>query len=351
MPSSDAPVPLDTRLLHGLVFSCRPDCGLCCYAEPRLEVEEASQLLKIAPEVDVRRVGREAFLASRPDGGACQFLEGHRCRVHGHRPHPCREFPLTAHLGHRIQVTAVLSCPGIDVERFLLNRVPSTEAPAEGVDDELLALRERLGPEARRRWTTARRRGEKVERRLTSEVRWVDDETVRRTLTAEPPWPSDRDYPVEEPPDVEDGLERLPLFWDAREGPVAFARGLGGWQALELAPEGGYRPLGVFSTPTRPPEMDPGARALLGAYLAYWLSRDAFLSTIQLGMLDAPGGSVTEWAAADLREIAAQTAARAYVRATMRRGVVGTLGVADIVNGIRAVDQDWLDRPSWGDRL
>ncbi len=345
------PLRLDTRLLDGFTFGCRPDCGLCCYAEPRVETAEIEGLLEIVPEAEIRRVGREAFVASRPDGGACQFLVGNRCRVHARRPHPCREYPLTVHLGRRLQASVVLSCPGVD-PAALLGRAGGTRTPApRGLESELAAVEERLGPATRRRLDATRRRGEKGERLLSAQGRGEDDAEVRRRLRGQLQGPDPGDFPTEDPPDREDGLERLPLFWDGRTGPVGLARGLGGWEALEFAPEGGTRSLGVFPPPERPPTVDPAALGLLTAYLAYWLERDAFLAAVHVGMLDSDEGSVSGWAAEELRVISAETLSRASVRAKLRSGPVEVLTADHVRDGIRAVDQDWLDRPTWGERL
>ena len=188
-------------------------------------------------------------------------------------------------------------------------------------------------------------------RALTEEGRWVDEEEVRRQLANRPLLPGPEEYRLEQLPGDEEGIEYLPMFYDDRAGPVALREGLGGWEALELSAAGGARELGLTVPPQRPPELERSAEALLAGYLRYWLERDAFLAAVALEMTSSAGGTITEAALDDLHAIGSTVLARASVRAKMR-GADGTrLGPEDIERGIRAVDQDWLDRPTWGSRL
>lgn len=342
---------LDLSLLRGFRFTCRPDCGLCCYAEPRVEPLERTGLLQIAPSARFRGRGGAEFLAARSPGGACQFLTDHRCRVHAFRPHPCREYPVVVHVGRRLQASAVLSCPGVDLEALDLREPPFQRSPPVGLDDEIAAVRSRIAPTTRRRLADATRRGRRIERELRRQGRWTDEEEVRIRFRKDPPRPGVGDFPVEEPPSREEGLERLPIFFDARPGPVAIAAALGGWELLELDPEGRVQLLDLVVPPARPPELSEGAGERLAQYLRYWVERDAFLASAELEALEATEGSVLDWAEAGLRAIAATTVARAYVRAKLRGGTAERLSAEDLGDGIRAVDQDWLDRPTWGDRL
>ena len=93
--------PIDVSLLSGFAFACRPDCGLCCFTSPRVDAEDAERLRAVAPDARIVPRGRERCVAARPDGGACQFLTQLRCRVHEVRPAPCREFPISVHVGLR----------------------------------------------------------------------------------------------------------------------------------------------------------------------------------------------------------------------------------------------------------
>ncbi|MGA8542504.1 MAG: YkgJ family cysteine cluster protein [Thermoplasmata archaeon] len=343
---------LDIALLGGFGFACRPDCGLCCYAEPRVRASERKRLLEIAPEAEFVGTGSDVFIASRADGGACQFLEENRCRVHDARPHPCREFPLTAHVGTRVQVTVVLSCPGVDLSPLVHFHVRADETRGTEFASELAALRERVDSRTSRRLDASRRRRRKIAKELESSGRWEEETEVRDRLRGEIPLPTAEDFPVADPPSPDDGVELLPLFFDQRSAPVALAEGLGGWELHEISPVGGFaRTLGVVPAPDRPAEMTSDAAALLRGYLSYWLERDAFFGAVHLRMIDSADGTVTEWAYDELRAIGALTLARAEVRAKFARGSVDRLDVADLANGIRATDQDLLDRDSWGERL
>jgi Fe-S-cluster containining protein len=340
---------LDVQLLRGAQFRCRPDCGLCCYAEPRAEPDEARTLLTIAPEV--RWVGRgpDRFVAARPDGGACQFLSELRCGVHRGRPAPCREFPVTVHVGTRLQATAVLSCPGVDLESLLLREHTDSENIA-GLDEELASLRTRAARAGRRKQAAVRRR-DRLKRALRADGRWEDESTLRERIRREVPLPDVQDFPVDDPPPSDGDLELLPLFFDHRAGPVALGEKLGSWELLELSPEGGGRPLGVFPPPSVPPELTDEGERLLRAYLRYVLDRDAFLGAVLLDFAESPDGTLAERTSAELRTLGAAVLARGSVRAKLR-GASGTvLDVATVADGIRASDMDSLDRPTWGDRL
>jgi Fe-S-cluster containining protein len=342
---------LDVQLIRGFRFACRPDCGLCCYAAPRVEPEERARLIQIAPEAEFLGRGLDRFIAARPDGGACQFLAANRCRVHEARPHPCREFPLTVHVGRRLQASLVLSCPGVDLAH-LPPPLPSVDASdPTGLESELDAVRERLGPETAKRLSMTARRGRKVEKTLAAEGRWRDDHDVRRALGDRLPLPTLRDFAVEDPPSASEGLDRLPLFFDGRPGPLGFAHGLGGWEVLELASTGGAELRAVIPPPGGPPSLDEGAQHLFEGYLRYSLARDTFLASVHVDMLAGDGGTVTEWAADELRVLGATVLARASVRAKLHGTSGVVLTATDLENGIRATDQDWLDRPSWGERL
>jgi Fe-S-cluster containining protein len=343
---------LDIALLAGFRFRCRPDCGLCCYATPRVEPDERERLVQIAPEASF--VGRvpDRFLAARPEGGACQFLHENRCAVHDARPHPCREFPVAVHVGTRLQATVVLSCPGIEPEGLLGPGTDAAEAP-ESLRPELTAIRERLDATTARRLGEAARRRRRAQRALERSGRWESEEAVRDRLRHDLPRPGAREFPVEEPPEAGVGLDRLPLYFDGRRAPVAIAVALGGWELLELRESGGVaRSIGVVPPPNRPPAVDDRGERLLERYLDYWLRRDALFGTVHLAMLESSDGSpVGDWVSAELRAIGATVLARADVRARSRGRSAGVLREADVWDGIQATDQDLLDRPTWGDRL
>jgi len=343
---------LEVGLLAGFAFACRPDCGLCCYAEPRIDAAERARLVQIAPEATFLGVSPNVFLPARGDGGACRFLVNHACRVHGARPHPCREFPVAVHVGVRLQATVVLSCPGIDLAPLARFRAGAPAKPPTGLASELAAVRSRIDAGTSRRLAESGRRRRRLARVLERAGRWVEEEEVRRRLRRAIPWPEVGDFPVEDPPATVDGLASLPLFFAGRDGPVGLGSGIGGWQLVELDPDGiAAQPLGTWAPPVRPPALTDDGRTLLGGYLAYWLERDALFGAVAIAMADSDEGDVTEWTAAELRAIGALTLARAAVRAKARTGLDAPLAAREVADGIRAVDQDLLDRDSWGDRL
>ncbi len=342
---------VDVSLLSGFGFSCLPGCGLCCFASPRLDRDDESRLRTAAPRVRVVLEGGERCVAARPDGGACQFLDHLRCTVHAVRPAPCREFPVSVHIGTRLQATVVLSCPGLRLEPLESYGKVEAVGSSSDLDSELSSVRGRLTSAVERRRRESERRRRRVARELEEEGRWVEEEEVRRQLSERRLVPTVPEYFPEDPPAVEAGLERLPMYFDGRRGPVVLAQGLGGWEAHELAPEGGARPVGIAVPPDQPPLLDPDADALLAGYLRYWLARDSFLAAVHLGMLSTPEGTVVDATLGELYAIGSDVMARGAVRAKLRGNVGTRLTRADVEAGIRATDQDWLDRPTWGSRL
>jgi hypothetical protein len=343
---------LDVRLLRGFRFTCRPDCGLCCFAEPRVEPSERPRLLQIAPDAQIRERRGGSFLAAWPQGGACRFLTDHRCAVWPARPGPCREFPVTAHVADRLQATLVLSCPGIDLAPLALEASWESRPEPAGLDEEIASVRARLSPSLRDRMEAARRRRRRVVAALERSGQWVDEEEVRSALRRGIPLPTAAEFPVEDPPTAEEGLEALPLVFLDRSGPVAFAGALGGWDLLELRAGGGADAIARVPPPSRPPRVDPDGMRLLAGYLRYFLERDALFGSVGPEIEPGSGETIQEAVADALRRIGAWALSRADVLRRATGGGSGeSLTTGDIVRGIRACDQELLDRPTWGDRV
>lgn len=343
---------LDSDLLRGFRYACRPACGLCCFAEPRVDPTERVELLRMAPDTELLETGGGTYLRAWPEGGACGLLRDLRCSAHSARPHPCREFPVHVHVGTRFQASLVLSCPGVDLGSLTETLPFSHRAPPAGLEPELRSVERRMGPALARRSKEAGRRRARLVRALERDGRWVEEEDAREVLRAKVPLPGPADFPVADPPSADDGIELLPLYFDGRGGPVALAAGLGGWEALELRPSGGVeRYLGVVPPPGNPPSLAPGAEALLTGYLRYFLERDLLFAYLLPRMAEAKEGTVPEWVEEELRGIGAMVVSRASIRAKLRGTGTGPLTVADVEAGIRATDQDLMDVPTWGDRL
>jgi hypothetical protein len=141
------------------------------------------------------------------------------------------------------------------------------------------------------------------------------------------------------------------MYFDDRPGPVALGERDGAWEAVEVSPEGDSRPLGVAVSAAAPPVLEPKAEELLAGYLRCWLARDAFLAAVSWEMMSTPEGTVLEVALEELHAIASDVLARGAFRAQLRGESGIRLTSADVERGIRATDQDWLDRPTWGSRL
>jgi Putative zinc- or iron-chelating domain len=345
-------VPVDISGLYGFSYGCRPQCGLCCYAEPLVAPAEKAGLLRILPSAEFVQRGRYEFLASHPDGGACRILAGDRCRAHSGRPSVCREYPLSAHIGLRVQVTLSLTCPGVDLSSLHDYRGPERGAPPRGFETELAALNSRVDGSVRRVLETNGRRQRRIERMLRAEGRWEDDTDVRRRLRDQLPAPVHDDFPAEGPPSRDDGLASLPMYFDARTGPVALLSQAGGWELVELHPTGGVRSSrGMAPPPDRAPVLSEDAAATLEGYLRYWLERDLLFGVVHLAMLEDPAGSVTDHVSSELRRIAAVVLSRAHVLAAVRGGRGDRLSDDQLRDGLRAADQDLIDRATWGTRL
>lgn len=343
---------LDTSALAGFSFACRPDCGLCCFAEPVVSPGERTRLVQLVPAVEFSPRGKFEFVRSHPDGGACTLLTDHRCRAHSARPSPCREYPLAGHVGTRLQAVVVLTCPGIDIASLEGYAGPQNAPAGRGFDLELAALRCRADASVLRRLEQSRRRRNQILRALARRGRWVDEEDVRRELRGRFPLPIDEGYPGDPPPPTSEGLDLLPLVFDGRNGPIALAGRPEGWELLELQASGGVRArLGVLPPPSRQPDLSRQAERILQGYLRYWLERDQLFGTVHLDMIEDGEGVVTDRIASEVRRIGVTAVSRAHVLAALLRGNVGELSGPDLIQGIRATDQDLLDRPTWGSRL
>ncbi|MCI4329794.1 MAG: YkgJ family cysteine cluster protein [Thermoplasmata archaeon] len=336
---------IDLALLGGFRFQCRPGCGLCCFAEPAVTAAERHQLVQIEPELAFVEGARGwAFLTSRPNGGACELLTDTRCRTHATRPTPCQQFPITVHVSDRAQASLVLSCPGIDAAGILRwSGGPPIPVGPRGLDAELDA--------ADAEWVrsgTERELDRHAVRRGRS-VSLHDLAALRAGLHRELPWPVDEDFPSEEPPDPSDGLAGLPVTFVPGHGRVAFATHAGGWMLFELS-EAGDEPgtLGVIPPPTATPEVTTQGEQLLRGYLHYLLERDDAVEGVLAQ--EAPEGSVEEGLAADLIRTAATVLSRASVLQRLD-GRDGALDAADLWEGVRATDAEWLDRPTTGRRF
>lgn len=342
---------IDTALLAGFGFVCRPDCGLCCFTSPRLDSLDEQRLRAVAPDARVVRQNGERCVAARPDGGACQFLRSLRCQVHSARPAPCREFPLSVHIGTRLQATVVFSCPGLSLSPLPSYGEARDSRPSSGLESGLDSARSRVTPAVERRRQEAERRRRKIVRTLEDEGRWVDEDEVRAQLRGRRLLPGREKYLPSQLPDVGEGLEKFPMYFDGRAGPVVLAEAEAGWEALELSPLGGSTSLGLASPPDLLPTLEADAEKLLEGFLRYWLDRDCFLAAVHLDMLSVREGNVEEVALEELHAIASDAMARAAVRVQLNGRSGARLGASDIELGIRATDQDWLDRPTWGSRL
>jgi Fe-S-cluster containining protein len=345
----------DFELVAGFRFRCRPGCGLCCYTTPAVAPDERPRLIQLDPSVPLRESADGwAQIESRPEGGACHFLQQARCGCHAIRPATCVEFPLTAHVGARVQVSVVLTCPGVDLSslptwasgKYLGPVLSDFRLEADSVRREV----DRARTSGQLRAAFQRRRS--VERRLRRDGIWQPEEEVRAALHGEIAGLSPAEGFDMEMPEADSAIESLPMFFDSSFGRVAWRPRPGGAEFLSIGETGGVeRHLGLLAWPGGAAHLTPAAWTLLRAYLAYVLERDVTIDAAYRRLLENGDALPVEVVSEDIRSIARQVLTLAALRRALTSDRQGRLTPRDIENGIRATDMDLLDRPTTGLRL
>jgi Fe-S-cluster containining protein len=341
---------VDLRLVGGFTFACRPGCALCCYGSPAVAADERDVLLTIHPETEFLPAAHGfEQIPCRPNGGACVFLSQELCQVRAARPFPCHSFPVGVHIGNRLQATLVFGCPGVDLSP-LSTWPPGRSTPGLGLTEELASIEREILHRPVETWQQeAERRLRSLARHLPVEPELIDSLLrieLRRYLGSMPigeilPW---------EPPEADEGLEGLPMFYDPEHGRVAMAGTATGWELLEIDEQGGVRRrLGEFLPPEETPQLDPGARRLLDGYLRYCLARDHTIwSVYDEEPKPADTAALVEALLVLLNEVASTVVARAAVRSTLHGEPADRLTAEHIGDGIRATDMELLDLPTLG---
>ncbi|MCI4345682.1 MAG: YkgJ family cysteine cluster protein [Thermoplasmata archaeon] len=344
---------IDLQLLEGFEFACRPDCGLCCYAEPAATGAERARLLKIEPELPFRPESREySRIGARPDGGACALLTENRCRAHAARPHPCRAFPVHVHIGERVQASLVLSCPGVALGPLAGWQSGSPRPTPKGLDGELAAVREEFeGSPVELLRSDATGRLARELRRRGVEPREL--EGLRARARAQLPAPEPEILAEFAPPLSGGPLDEEPIFWDARLGLVLLSSSEDGLYVASRAREAGgvSALLGEFPLPEASPRLTSPAQQLLDGYLAYLGERDHFLWSVLAEGAVAASRSFEEEYLGTLAAVKEELLARASVRARLLGETGEKLDAEELGRGIRAMDNDLLDRPTLGSIL
>jgi len=333
-------------------FRCRPDCGLCCFATPAADRSEQRALLTILPSLPLLDgPGEYRRIALQGEGGACSVLHGLRCTAHGARPFPCRSYPLSVHIGDRIQATVVLSCPGL-VLAGDAQGAPAAPAPI-GLDDEIASVLQELGrPLAQSSVIRAARDYARAIDRLDAEARWVDPMSLldeRATLVDRALRSAAQLDPL---PDLEEGLDALPVTFDPELGRLA----LGGSEAgsavvYPLDERGGTpAPLGEYAIPDLP-RLDQQATALLRWYLLYASGRDLLIGQAAHDLLDGGDGDLEDALAREIEGMRNAVVTRAALLRSVHGDPSGILDRSAVDAGIRATDAEFIDRPSIGGTL
>lgn len=346
---------LDMALLAGFRFQCRPDCGLCCYASPAVSPPERAALLQIRPELPFEPVeGDEGFvlLPTRPDGGACVLLRANRCTAHEARPFPCRTFPVHGHVGRRLQATLVLSCPGLDLTP--LHEWGTSEdgtRPPVGLDGELEALRAESRKVPILAWEgEALDAEQRLLRRLRRGGAAEEPSVVRAELRQQLVAPDPAQELVLPPPGEDAAVEELPVLFDRKYGRVALRSTELKTYELFALHETGSSPdrLAEIPLPDELPGLETAGRATLDGYLRYLLDRDHFLWSTYQEVRSGRDGALSDQLAANLTEAATEVVRRGTVLARFRGRAPERLGPEEILDGVKALDAELLDRPTLG---
>ncbi|MCI4369685.1 MAG: YkgJ family cysteine cluster protein, partial [Thermoplasmata archaeon] len=281
---------IDRALLAGFTFSCRPDCGLCCFATPAVTPREKAQLIQLDPATPFEPAGQDySLVRSRPEGGACHFLSDLKCRAYAGRPFPCRTFPVSVHLASRAQATVVLGCPGLPLDPLRSPPGHRSARGPKGLDEELSLLEAALAEDPGRGWRKQWVRNLKA--MGLSEIEAADAQDpapLQARLAQDPPMPTDADMRRVDLPSVEEGVEGFPLFWEEGTGVVAIGRRGEDWEAVSLKESGGVRAeLGRFLAPDHLPRLEAGAEALLKGYLSYVARRDLSFGQVLFVLADS----------------------------------------------------------------
>ncbi len=341
---------LDLSLVQPFRFSCRPGCALCCFTTPAVAPEERARLIAIAPAITLLPgEGGFTYVASHPEGGACQLLHDLRCSAHSARPFPCRTYPVSVHLGLRTQASLVLACPGVDLTPLRGGDAGRHTGPS-GLEEELRTVeRELARPPSVRRRERARQDFEQAVPRLELEGRWSDPDRIRDRVVSSALRNLPSAFPSSTPPALEEGVEALPFLFDPEHGRVALAGSPAGWTLLTLSPTGGGGPvLGTYPEPAWLPPFDPEAERFLAGYLRYVASRQSLVGQILLELLDEDDRTLAEALEVEVTAIASDVVTRGLVLDALHGRGAGRLDLPLVEQGIRATDAELLDRPSVG---
>ncbi len=343
--------PLDTSLLAGVSFGCRPDCGLCCYTTPAVDGSEAERLITLDPATPLEEGdGTWWYVGSRGNGGACHFLRSNRCEVHAERPFSCREFPISVHLGSRAQATVVLSCPGVARPGWTGSGDRSGAGPPTGLDLELATVQEeyerRVRPEHLELY---RRKWDRLGERRRSRGRWTPPEEIRDELGEVAAEIALERFPPEPPPAATGPVEELPIVFVPGTGLVALADRDGRVELTRLEESGvRSRSLGSLPPPEVRPDLSPAGRRALSAYLEHLLARDLTYWAAAETARSLPDADLLEIVEDDLGHYGASVLARAELLRRHQGTDPGPLSADDVWEGVRATDGEVVDRPTLG---
>lgn len=343
---------VDDSLLRGFRFACLPNCGLCCYATPAVSSAERPKLIAFDPSTPFLP-GENGYsrVSARPGGGACHFLSGNRCRCHSIRPFPCREFPLSVHIGSRVQASVQLFCPGVPIEPLIKwGEGAGPTAPPVGLDDELKNVMAEHSSAPVGKWVSEGKEIEaSIRRRVEKHGEWLEPDALRADLFASLPGIQDLEFgsEVEDPDEIP--LDELLLFRDEDAGISGLRRVRNGWEVLAMNEGGGVKEIvGVYQLPSEDIELEEKTSSLLRGFLAYALGRDQLLWSVYMELQNYEDATPFEIASAFLLEAATQAVTIGTTHALMHGRAGHTLSFEDLGVGIRPADMLLMDQPTIG---
>ena len=336
---------VDSAELEGKRFRCLPDCAYCCLCPPEVSGGEMDYFLKSHPGA-VEDLDGTPHIALQGGTGGCVLLSSRRCRDYERRPFHCRAFPLRVHFSWRVQACANLSCRGIQESEGMA--LADILGPVLKDSERLLPA---AAAAAAREWSffldKCRKNGAPVEL----------DATRRMAGALIDGWPGELGADKEEVMELVSEtfgtkeLPELPVYITPELEWNVFRVENGLVKRYDLQENGAMVPQGDWPLRAIPLlEMDSGGKEAFRAYMGILNSRDNVAASAALVVRLTRFEDEFEEAYLDvLRDCALDLWWRASLLAFQKSA--GTLGAAQIREGVVFCDADFLDMAGVGGML
>ena len=338
-------VVVDSTELEVKRFRCIPGCAYCCLCPPEVSGGERDYFMKDHPGA-VEDLEGTPHIALQGGAGGCVLLSSRRCRDYEHRPFHCRAFPLRVHFSWRVQACTNLSCRGIQQGEG----EPLAEILGRVLKESELAL-PAAAAAAAREWSSfidkCRKRGAPVEL----------DADRRMAGSLIESWPGELGADKEEVMELisetfgTKELSELPVFvtreleWNVFRVENGLVKRYGLQENGAMVPQ---RDWPLRAIPLL--EMDSQGREAFRDYLGLLNSRDNVAASAALVVRLTGFDDEFEEAYLDvLRDCALDLWWRASLLAFLKSE--GTLGAAEIREGVVFCDADFLDMAGIGGML